>query len=195
MFVLGATLDPATPWANAERIAAAAGDNAYVIVKPGGPHVIFGRGEACPDDLVTAFLDRRHPAGHRGARCAPVTSPTTTCACRRWCPRSTPSTRAALQSADDEIVNSVDYGYWDGEKPLTTGCRFGGTITLHPVGRRAPTSTLEGCSWSAGLGLTGTGVIDDDEGTLALRVAPVRCGRATGSAIERDAKGDITVAR
>ncbi len=66
MFVLGATLDPATPWANAERIAANAGDNAYLIVKPGGPHVIFGRGEACPDDLVTAFLeDGTLPASRR----------------------------------------------------------------------------------------------------------------------------------
>ena len=48
MFVLGATLDPATPWANGERIATAAGANAWTIVKPGGPHVIFGRGERAP---------------------------------------------------------------------------------------------------------------------------------------------------
>ncbi len=62
LFVMGATLDPATPWANGERIAGYAGDTAYRIVKPGGPHVIFGRGEACPDDLVTALPHRWHPA-------------------------------------------------------------------------------------------------------------------------------------
>ena len=102
MFVLGATLDPATPWANAERIAASAGDNAYVIVTPGGPHIIFGRGEACPDDLVTAFLvDGTLPDARRTVcpgdvaddyvRLPPLVS------------TDYPSTRAALQSADREI--------------------------------------------------------------------------------------------
>ncbi len=102
-----------------------------------------------------------------------------------------PSTRAALQSADREITTAVDYLYWDGEKPLTTGCRFGGTITYTPSDSGSDLA-MESCSWSAGLGLTGTGAIDDDKGTVELRVSQ---SGADGDRVryERNAKGDINV--
>jgi pimeloyl-ACP methyl ester carboxylesterase len=190
MFVLGATLDPATPWANGERIAASAGANAWVIVKPGGPHVIFGRGEACPDDLVTAFLvkgtlPREQRTVCRGnvatdyVRLPPLIS------------TQYADTRGALRSADIETVNSVDYWYWDGEEPLRVGCRFGGTIGYTPssAGTRL---RLDGCSWSSGLALSGTGLIDDDAGTLTLQV---RQDGAGGGPVRyrRDARGGLHV--
>jgi pimeloyl-ACP methyl ester carboxylesterase len=60
--VLGATADPATPIQNARSIYRSLSDG-YLIVKEGGSHVIFGYGDHCPDDLVTAFLvDARRPA-------------------------------------------------------------------------------------------------------------------------------------
>ena len=51
---------------------------------------------------------------------------------------------------------------------------------------------LDACSWSRGLGLTGTGLIDDDAGTLSLRVAQ---SGADGAPVryERNAKGKVTV--
>jgi hypothetical protein len=166
MLVLGATLDPATPWANGERIAAAAG--ARSIVKPGGPHVIFGRGESCPDDLVTDFV----VSGQEPARTRTV--------CRGdvaddYVPlppmdaRAYGTTLEALRDVDRELVTSVDYWFWDAEEPLATGCRFGGTVRYTPddAGTRL---RLDGCSWSRGLALTGTGLIDDDAGTMTLRV-------------------------
>ena len=189
-FVLGATLDPATPWANAERIAAHAGKNAYLIVKPGGPHVIFGRGEACPDDIVTAFLEHGTLPDSRRTVCpgdvaddyVPLPPLVAT---------DYPSTKAALRSADDEIINSADYWAWDGEQPLATGCRFGGSISYTPTDSGSSVK-LDACSWSGGLGLTGTGVIDDDAGTLSLKVTQAG---ADGAAVRytRDAKGNITV--
>ena len=134
MFVLGATLDPATPWANAERIARSAGDNAYIIVKPGGPHIIFGRGEACPDDLVTAFLiDGTLPETRRTVcpgdvaaeyvRLPPLVS------------TEYASTRAALQSAEREIDHVR--GLWDVGREGATDHRLPlwGHDHVHPVRR------------------------------------------------------------
>lgn len=168
MLVLGATLDPATPWANGLRILDAAGANARAIVKPGGPHVIYGRGETCPDDLVTAFLASGRLPDARRTVCpgnvaddyVPLPPLDAT---------GYGSTRAALRAVDREVVTSADYWYWDADDPLVTGCRFGGTITYTPTdaGSRL---RLAGCSWSRGLALTGRGTIDDDEGTLTLRV-------------------------
>ena len=65
VFVLASSTDPATPYAGALRIFGRL-DNAYLVVQPGGPHIIFGRGNACPDDLITGFLeDGRVPAQRR----------------------------------------------------------------------------------------------------------------------------------
>ena len=59
--VLGATADPATPVENARNIYRNLSDG-YLILKEGGSHVIFGYGDHCPDDLVTAFLvDEQRP--------------------------------------------------------------------------------------------------------------------------------------
>jgi pimeloyl-ACP methyl ester carboxylesterase len=166
MLVLGATLDPATPWANGERIAAAAG--AQMIVKPGGPHVIYGRGETCPDRIVTDFL-------------ALGKAPRTT---RTVCPGDVADdyvrlpvadsadyggTLAALRDVDRETVTSVDYWYWEAEEPLETGCRFGGTVRYTPTDSGARLR-FEDCSWSKGLAFSGTGRIDDGAGTLTMRL-------------------------
>jgi len=62
--VLGATADPATPVQNARSIYRNLADG-YLILKEGGAHVIFGYGDRCPDDLVTAFVvDGRRPGDH-----------------------------------------------------------------------------------------------------------------------------------
>lgn len=102
-----------------------------------------------------------------------------------------PSTKAALKSADDEIVTSADYWAWDGVEPLTTGCRFGGTISYTPTDHGSSLK-LDACSWSRGLGLTGTGAIDDDAGTLSLKLEQAAAGGGTAR-YTRDAKGRITV--
>jgi pimeloyl-ACP methyl ester carboxylesterase len=190
MFVMGATLDPATPWANAERIVTNAGDNAYLIVKPGGPHIIFGRGEPCPDGIVTAFLEHGTLPSSKRTVCpggvADDYVPIPPLIAVDY-----PSTKAALKSADDEITTSVDYWAWDGESPLATGCRFGGTISYTPV-KRGSELKLDACSWSRGLSLTGSGLIDDDAGTLSLRVSQ---DGAPGETVryDRNAKGKISV--
>lgn len=167
VFVMGSTSDPATPYAGALRIARQLKDG-YLITAPGGPHVIFGRGNPCPDDTITAFLvDGTRPA-KRSIRCAftgtdpyvPIPAPTV---------KSYPDALAAMTAMDDEINTSADYQAWDGAADLTYGCLFGGTINYRAVavGYR---ETLDECAFTPGLPLTGTATIDVDAGTFRLRV-------------------------
>jgi pimeloyl-ACP methyl ester carboxylesterase len=53
--VLGATADPATPVSHGIQVYQHLADG-YLITTEGGPHVTFGYGIACPDELVTSFL-------------------------------------------------------------------------------------------------------------------------------------------
>jgi hypothetical protein len=81
-FVLASSWDPATPFAGAKRIYDHL-DDAYFIVQPGGPHVIFGRGNACPRSPASTRTCGRRPSSSRtwGApsrRCAASTTRSTT---------------------------------------------------------------------------------------------------------------------
>lgn len=53
--VLNATTDPATPYSNAQAVHAHLAQS-YLVTETGGLHIIFGWGNTCVDDLVTAFL-------------------------------------------------------------------------------------------------------------------------------------------
>ena len=75
-FVLTADTDPATPTQNAMRIFSRLHD-AYFILTSGGPHVIFGWGESCPDDLIDRLPRDRDAATHADDRCATATWPGT----------------------------------------------------------------------------------------------------------------------
>jgi pimeloyl-ACP methyl ester carboxylesterase len=179
MLVMGSNVDPATPWANAERIFERAGENARLVVRPGGAHVIYGRGDDCPDELVTSFLvrDRLPPA--RTVCDGSIADPYVPIPPRHAADYGT--TEAALRSADDEILTSADYWAWDAADPLVSGCPYGGSIRYEPTDDGARLR-LDGCAWSEGLPLTGTGTIDDATGGLRLSVAsgqgrPVRYAR------------------
>ncbi|MBK9210928.1 MAG: alpha/beta hydrolase [Anaerolineales bacterium] len=52
--VLGAIADPATPVSNGQNVFNRLSDG-YLVTQDGGPHIIFGRGVSCVDDLVTDF--------------------------------------------------------------------------------------------------------------------------------------------
>ena len=129
-------------------------DDGYLLVQPGGPHVIFGRGDACPDDTVTAFLLDGVLPGTRFVTCdftgtdPYVPIPAATVADYR-------DALAAMTAMDDEINTSADYRYWDGVDPLAYGCLFGGSIeyTRHRNGYKA---ALDDCEFTDGLPLTGT---------------------------------------
>ncbi len=101
--------------------------NAYFIVQPGGPHVIYLRGNPCPDDIIAAYLlDGELP--ERMTTCdLPAVDPYVPIPAASVDDYET--TLEALSAVDDEINNDPDYWDWDTLQPLTVGCLFGGTVT------------------------------------------------------------------
>ncbi len=171
LVVMGANTDPVTPFGNALRIVARRDDNPYgtwLIYQPGGPHVIYGRYESCPDDYVTDILvNNKYPNQHT-----------------LTCPGGiagtyvrTPDAEQILDSGrktllvayDSELNYGVDYWYWDYASPLKFGCEFGGTIRYTATSNGSHV-TLADCSFVEGSRATGTGSINDYTGGFRLDV-------------------------
>lgn len=118
--------DPATPYPGALRIVSHLADG-YLIVQPGGPHVIFGRGNACPDDYITAFLEDGARPSSRSITCEFTgTDPYVSIPAAKV--KEYKDALAAMTAMDDEINYSADFWNWDGVDPLRYGCLFGGSI-------------------------------------------------------------------
>ncbi len=183
VFVLASSTDPATPYAGALRIFGRL-DNAYLIVQPGGPHIIFGRGNACPDDLITAFLVDGQVPAHRRTFCdwagvdAYVSIPAQTVA-------GYADALDAMAAVDDEINNNGDYWYWDGTGTLQYGCLDGGWIA-YVASDTGADLRLHACAFSGALPLTGRGILDSTNGTFSLTVTGPP---GTSLAYTRDAGG------
>ena len=186
-FVMTADTDPATPTQNAMRIYSRL-KNAYFLMTSGGPHVIFGWGEPCPDDLISAWLAHGTPPPTRITLCDGKVAGTYTSVAK---PRAA-DYRNALDFAttmDDQLLNTDDYGYrYDGTATLVVGCDFGGTVTYAPTSAGAK-MTLHACAFTPDLPMTGTATTDDDTGAFELDV------RIDGERIDyqRDADGNRSV--
>lgn len=185
-FVLTSTTDPATPIANGMRIFSRL-DDAWFFQTVGGPHVIFGWGEACPDEIIGAYLADGTLPQARVTTCEGTVA-------AGYVPNAKPSVddyadALALMSAlDDHILNTDDYLARFDAEALTVGCDYGGTLTYTPTDSGADL-TLRSCAFSQGASLTGEGTIDDDEGTFALDVASGR----DRLEYDRDADGNRAV--
>ena len=70
MLLLTADTDPNTPTGNAQRLLDGIPAGAALVRQDGGPHVLYGRGEPCVDDLVTEMVTSGELPG-RGPRCPP----------------------------------------------------------------------------------------------------------------------------
>jgi pimeloyl-ACP methyl ester carboxylesterase len=166
-FIMTATSDPATPIANAMRIFGRLTD-AYYIEVLGGDHVIFGRGNDCPDKLIFDYLlSGKVPA-----------TKVTTCSGEimdEYVPNIRPEAiryrdaLALMAAVETEITNTDDYVYRLDEDPITMGCYLGGTLRYTPV-EGGTNLTLDKCLLTRGAPMTGSGTIDDDAGTFRLNV-------------------------
>ena len=159
VFVLTATLDPATPFVDAMRIYGRASDP-YMFVQVGGPHVIFGRGLDCPDVAVTDYLAKGTLPSTRITVCdGAVADP--------YVANPKPAAkdyRTALQfmsAMDDQINNTDDYNYRFDTDPIALGCDAGGSLTYRPASAGTAISLLR-CAFTKGLAMTGSGLINDD---------------------------------
>ncbi len=185
VFVLTSTTDPATPIANGMRIYSRL-KNAYFVQAVGGPHVIYAWGEACPDDLMVAWLVSRTP---------PLTR-VTTCiwdladAYAAIAPTSASAYKDALalaSSVDSQVFNTYDFIYYDSEL-VNAGCDHGGTIAYEPT-ETGTEVRLHDCEFTEGLPLSGKGETDDETGSFEIDIT----SGANRLHYERDGDGNTSV--
>jgi pimeloyl-ACP methyl ester carboxylesterase len=153
VLVLGSTVDPVTPYAQGVDVVDRLEDG-YLMSKEGGPHVIFGWGETCPDEEVTAFIVDGTP---------PVTD---TCdgevisAYEPLFPTAAPDDAETLLAAiESDIAYMPEYFYWDGFTDTSLGCDRGGTMTI-TASEVGNDFMFERCGLVDGITLDGSGAYD-----------------------------------
>ena len=167
-FVITATGDPITP-ATQGRAVWSRLDDGYLITTTGGPHVTFGRGEPCPDDVVMRFLETGATPAKREIACPGVYV-------RDYQPLA-PATARAFGSPEDALVSFErqlrrlpEYWYWDGQEARATACPVAGSVRFRATGD-GTAFTFAGCSFTKGVAFTGTGADTGDAFTLTGRLA------------------------
>jgi pimeloyl-ACP methyl ester carboxylesterase len=165
--VLNATADPATPLSNAISVYQRL-QNGYLITQEGGPHVIFGWGNPCPDNLVTNFLVNGKAPAKRITTCPGVTvddyvpiSPTDA--------SGFVNLLDALGWTETEINYLPEYYYWDGYTPTSVGCPLSGTLAFEAT--NVNNFTLNNCSFANNFVMTGTGSYNANTDKFILTIS------------------------
>lgn len=152
--VLNAEADPATPIGNALSVYSRL-ENGFLIVQEGGPHVIFGYGNPCPDDIVTDFIVNGTLPEEQVTECPGVIAD-------EYVPVSPTDASEfvdlldALSWMETEISYLPEYYYWDGFTPTQAGCALGGTLAFESTGARY-LYTFDQCAVANDFIMSGTG--------------------------------------
>jgi pimeloyl-ACP methyl ester carboxylesterase len=179
--ILNADADPITPITMSYAILDNA-KGAYMVSMKNGPHVIWGRGLACPDEIVFGLMfDGTLPEAKEQVCTQDLIG------------AYTPLTLAEMSAAGDpfrvaraleiEIEQSPELGNWDGSDPLSVGCDFGGAVEVSAA-EEGTAYTFSKCAWWPGMILDGSGT-QIDEGaenvglTLDLAVSGSHQGQLT----------------
>lgn len=166
--VLGAIADPATPVSNGQAVFSRLSDG-YLVTQDGGPHIIFGRGVSCVDDLVTDFLVNDQTPPKRETTC----EGTVTAEFVPLAPVNAAQFNNLLEtfySVDNQIYYLPEYYYWDVFTPTTVACPQGGFLSFEATDS-GDSLALDNCSFSAGFAMTGSGETNYDESWFSLDVA------------------------
>lgn len=153
--VLGATADPATPVGQGEAVFDRL-NNSYLITQRGGPHVIYNRGNACPDDIVNALLvDGTQPARAEIECEGVVADPYVALAPRDAAEYA--DVLDALMALEAELLASPEFLSWDGRATLHVGCARGGAVSFLALPSGATQIALNACAISHDFAVTGRG--------------------------------------
>lgn len=167
--VLGSTADPATPVGNGINVYQNLA-NGYLITQDYGPHVIYGRGNACPDVLVTDFLVNDIVPAERETVCEGYTMD----AYMPLAPRFAVTFKnpyKALSSVETEIYYLPEFYYWDGYTPTSIGCTYGGVINFSSNEEGTGYGfSLNKCAFTTNFIMTGSGSYDTNADEFVLAV-------------------------
>lgn len=153
--VLNGDHDPITPISMAYSVLDNA-RNAYGVFMKGGPHVIWGRGLACPDSIVQALLyDGTLPAAHEQLCEQEPIGDYTPLTLTDPAQLADPFTVA--RAVETELLAYGPLAAWDGDRPTTYGCPLGGTLTATPTDAGSD-FVFADCRFWPELAISGTGV-------------------------------------
>ena len=166
-FVIVATADPITPVDQGRAVYSRLADG-YLVTTAGGPHVTFGRGNPCPDNLVNDFLISGRRPAQRTTTCSDAyVDPYIPLAPARA--SAFKNLKAAFISFDQQFAVLPEYAYWGGTAPLATGCAVTGSVRVRAT-RSGAAYRFANCSFTTGVRLTGTGTFNSDSGLTTLNV-------------------------
>lgn len=179
--ILNADTDPITPVTMSYAVFDRA-QNAYMVVMKGGPHVVWGRGLACPDEIVYSLMfDGTLPEAKEqvcsqdfiGAYTALTLADAADAA----------DAFEVARALETEIEQSPELYNWDGNDPLAVGCDIGGTVEVSAA-EEGTAYTFSKCAWWPNVMLDGSGT-QIEEGaenvglTLDLSVSGAHQGQIT----------------
>ncbi len=179
--ILNADTDPITPVAMSYAVMDHV-KNGYLVTMHGGPHVIWGRGLACPDEIVyTLLFDGTLPEAREQVCSQPFIGdyePMTLTS-----PADAADPFVLARALETEIDQSPELYNWDGGDSLAVGCDHGGTVEISAAEEGTAYSFTK-CAWWPGIVLDGTGISIDDGAenvglTLDLAVSGSHQGQIT----------------
>lgn len=155
VLLLTADTDPNTPTANADRLLGGITGDAALVRQTGGPHVIYGRGDACVDDLVDGVITSGRLPAERVTVCpGEVAEPYQPVA---------PAADAGYDDADDTVsvvlaavLDDPMVDSWAGDAPMTLGCSAGGTARYSLDWLSTMKVELHDCAWTPGVPVNGS---------------------------------------
>jgi hypothetical protein len=179
--ILNADVDPITPVAMSYSVLDHV-KNGYLVVMQGGPHVIWGRGLTCPDEIVYGLLlDGALPEAKEqlcrqdfiGAY-EPLTLTD---------PAEAADPFHLARSLQKELDQSPEIYNWGGGETLAIGCDHGGTLEISAAEEGTAYSFAK-CVWWPGLQFDGTGI--------SIEEGAENVGLTLDLAVSGDHQGQIT---
>jgi len=170
VLLLTADTDPNTPTSNALRLLDGIPGTAALVRQTGGPHVLYGRGEPCVDDLVNEVVRSGSLPAARITECpGSVSDP------YMPVPPADPDDYEDPDQTVDVILSALlvepTLDTWSGMEPMTMGCSAGGTVRYELDWLGTMRAELTGCAWTPGVPVDGTVTVDDGGmGDAALAV-------------------------
>ena len=179
--VLNSDTDPITPAPMAYSVYDHV-KNGYLVVMQGGPHVIWGRELACPDEIVASLLyDGTLPEQKVQICKQPFVEDYTALTGLILAAANDGFTLAS--NLDTELGLSPGLQGWDGEEPLSVGCDYGGHVTISTQGDDTAYA-FSACVWWPDVVMGGTGLLIDqdkpgDSLSLLLTISGTHSGQIT----------------
>ncbi len=181
-FVLNATLDPATPFAEGKAVYQRLADGYHLYVE-GGRHSIYGFGNDCPDQYITDFMVNGQLPEQREIACK--WDPAVIRAYEPILPETAASFANPLETlaaVDQEIQLLPEYFYGDFSKEVAVACPWGGSFTFGK-NDTGEAYTFDKCAFFKDFSLQGTGGYNYESGevTVDAEIGGAKTGHLTYS--------------